>query len=159
MQEFKVNPIGKVHVTEEGMSIELEAQYIAGLRALDGFTHINVVWWFSDNDTEEARKVLETPRPYAKAPEVMGIFATRAPYRPNPIAITIVPVNHIDYDKGIIKVGYIDANDGTPVLDIKPYTPCMDRVENVGVPDWCRHWPSFMEGSATFDWASEFTFM
>lgn len=158
MEKFQVTPIGKINVGEEGMSIELDAKYIPSLKALEGFSHLNVVWWFSDFDTEEARNVLETPQPYKQAPTIMGIFATRSPIRPNPIALTAVQVIAIDCEKGIIQIGYIDANDGTPVLDIKPYTPSLDRVETPSVPEWCCHWPKSLEESATFDWAEEFIY-
>ena len=59
----------------------------------------------------------------------MGIFATRAPLRPNPIALSTAEVLDIDQANGILRLAYIDALDGTPVLDIKPYTPSLDRVE------------------------------
>ncbi|GLC83391.1 SAM-dependent methyltransferase [Lacrimispora brassicae] len=158
MQKFKVSPIGKINVNDEGMFIELESKFIPGMQALEGFSHINVIWWFSDFDSEEARSTLETPQPYKKAPSVMGIFATRSPVRPNPIALTAAQVIHIDYSKGIIQIAYIDANDGTPVLDIKPYTPSLDRVENPGVPKWCGHWPESLEKSGEFNWEDEFNF-
>jgi tRNA-Thr(GGU) m(6)t(6)A37 methyltransferase TsaA len=158
MQNFKVSPIGKISVNNDGMFIELEPRYIPALQALDGFSHINVIWWFSDFDHEEARSTLETPKPYKKAPAVMGIFATRSPVRPNPIALTAVQVIDINCSKGIIQIAYIDANDGTPVLDIKPYTPSLDRVENPGVPEWCGHWPKSLEESERFHWDNEFNF-
>lgn len=158
MNTFQVHPIGKISVNEGGMFIELEPKYIPALQALDGFSHLNVVWWFSDFDNEEARNILETPQPYKKAPAVMGIFATRSPVRPNPVALTAVKIIHIDYEKGVIQIAYIDANDGTPVLDIKPYTPSLDRVEAPGVPEWCSHWPASLEQSGDFDWESEFNF-
>lgn len=142
MQNFKVTPIGKINVNEEGMFIELEPKYIPALQALDGFSHLSVIWWFSGFDNEEARNVLEAPQPYKNAPAVMGIFATRSPIRPNPIALTAVPIIRIDHEKGVIQVAWIDANDGTPVIDIKPYTPSADRIETPGVPKWCRHWPN-----------------
>lgn len=158
MQNFQVNPIGKISIREGGMFIELEPRCIPALQALDGFSHLNVIWWFSDFDSEEARKVLEAPQPYKTAPAVMGIFATRSPVRPNPIALTAAQVIHIDYEKGIIQIAYIDANDGTPVLDIKPYTPSFDRVEAPDVPEWCSHWPKSSEESGRFDWENEFNF-
>lgn len=158
MENFQVTPIGKISVTEGGMFIELEPKYISALKALDGFSHINIIWWFSDFDNEEARNVFETPQPYKNAPAVMGIFATRSPIRPNPIALTAVQVIHINYEKGIIQIAYIDANDGTPVLDIKPYTPSLDRVETPSVPKWCSHWPMSLEQSENFDWENEFNF-
>lgn len=158
MQNFQVNPIGKIIVNEGGMFIELELRYIPALQALDGFSHLSVIWWFSDFDNEEARNTLEAPQPYKKSPAVMGIFATRSPIRPNPIALTTAEIIHIDYEKGVIQIAYIDANDGTPVLDIKPYTPSLDRVETPGVPEWCSHWPKSLEESGSFNWENEFNF-
>ncbi len=158
MENLSVNPIGKINVNEDGMFIKLEQKYIPALQALNGFSHLNVIWWFSDFDNEEVRNTLETTQPYKKAPEVMGIFATRSPVRPNPLALTAVQVIHIDYEKGIIQIAYIDANDNTPVLDIKPYTPSLDRVENPSMPEWCSHWPTSVETSEDFDWENEFIF-
>ena len=88
----------------------------------------------------------------------MGIFATRSPIRPNPIALTAVEILHIDYEKGVIQIAYIDANDGSPVLDIKPYTPSLDRIEAPEVPVWCAHWPKSLEVSGSFAWEKEFDF-
>lgn len=158
MKQGYVKPIGTIRVQGEEIFIELEAAYREGLEGLDGFSHINVIWWFSEFDNEDARQVLSGPQPYKQAPEVMGVFATRSPIRPNPIALTPVSVLEIDYPKGIIRIPYIDANDGTPVLDIKPYTPSLDRVENPQVPSWCDHWPKSVEASGDFDWAAEFNF-
>jgi tRNA-Thr(GGU) m(6)t(6)A37 methyltransferase TsaA len=160
MEEYamRVNPIGKINVSEDGMYIKLEPEYIPALQALDGFSHLNIIWWFSDFDNKEMRSVLETQQPYKKAPKTMGIFATRSPIRPNPIALTAVQVINIDHKSGVIQIAYIDANDNTPVLDIKPYTPSLDRVETPGVPEWCRHWPKSVETSGDFDWEDEFNF-
>lgn len=158
MQHYQVNPIGSIHINEEGMFLKLEPKYIPALQALDGFSHLSIIWWFSELDSEDTRAVLETPQPYKNAPEIMGIFATRSPVRPNPIALTAAQVIHIDYQQGLIHLAYIDANDGSPVLDIKPYTPSLDRVETPGVPEWCRHWPASVEQSGNFDWEHEFNF-
>jgi tRNA-Thr(GGU) m(6)t(6)A37 methyltransferase TsaA len=158
MHNFQVHPIGKVSVNKKGMFIELEPKYIPALQALDGFSHLNILWWFSDHDTAEMRSILEAPQPYKNAPAVMGIFATRSPVRPNPIALDTVQVLHIDYVKGIIQIAWIDANGGSPVLDIKPYTPSLDRVQTLGVPAWCSHWPKSLEDSENFDWEKEFNF-
>jgi len=158
MQNLTVKPVGKINVNEDGMFIKLEKKYIPALQALDGFSHLNVIWWFSDFDTEEARNILEAPQPYKKVPEVMGIFATRSPVRPNPLAISVVQIINIDYENGIIQIAYIDANDNSPVLDLKPYTPSLDRVEDFSVPKWCSHWPGSIEESGSFDWENEFNF-
>lgn len=158
MTNFEVFPIGKIKNNESGTFIEIESKYIPAMAALEGFSHINVIWWFSDFDTKEARNTFEIPQPYKKAPEVMGIFATRSPVRPNPIALTAVEIIRIDYQKGFIQIAYIDANDDTPVLDIKPYTPSLDRVETPGVPEWCCQWPKSLEQSADFAWEDVFRF-
>ncbi|WP_454054963.1 tRNA (N6-threonylcarbamoyladenosine(37)-N6)-methyltransferase TrmO [Clostridium sp. Marseille-Q7071] len=158
MKSFQVSPIGKISVNEEKMVIEIKPSYIPALQALDGFSHINVIWWFSGFDNEEARNTLEVSQPYKKSPDIMGIFATRSPIRPNPIALTVVQIIYIDYEKGIIQIPYIDANDGTPVLDIKPYTPSLDRIETPGVPEWCSHWYKSLEESGSFNWEKEFNF-
>ena len=158
MQEYQVVPIGRVIVNEDATFIALEEKYIPALKALDGFSHLSVIWWFSEYDNAEMRAILEAPKPYKNAPEVMGIFATRAPVRPNPLALTAVEMIGIDHQKGVIRITRIDANDGTPVLDIKPYTPSLDRIETPGVPEWCSHWPKSAEASEHFDWAGEFNF-
>lgn len=158
MTTYKVNSIGIICNNETGTFIKLEAKYISALKALDGFSHINIIWWFSEYDNKEFRSVLETAQPYKNAPEKMGIFATRSPIRPNPIALTAVEIIHINYHSGIIQIAYIDANDNTPILDIKPYTPSFDRVETATIPNWCTHWPKSLEQSATFVWDDEFNF-
>ncbi|AWW27084.1 tRNA (N6-threonylcarbamoyladenosine(37)-N6)-methyltransferase TrmO [Acetobacterium carbinolicum] len=158
MENDHLKPIGTIHVEGTEMFIELDERYRQGLAGLDGFSHINVLWWFSEFDNQEARGMLSSPQPYKQAPEVMGVFATRSPLRPNPLALTAVSVLDLDNQTGIIKIAYIDANDGTPVLDIKPYTPSLDRVENPQVPSWCDHWPKSVETSGAFNWAEEFNF-
>ena len=155
---YQLKAIGKVKNDETGAFIQLEPGYIAGLQTLEGLSHINVVWWFSDCDNEKDRNELQTEQPYKGAPEIMGVFATRSPARPNPIALTAAEVIGIDYDNGIIRVTFIDANNDTPVLDIKPYTPSFDRVEIPGVPAWCSEWPKSTEVSGYFDWGQIFNF-
>ncbi len=158
MSQFQVNSIGTIHLDGEGASIRLEEKYIPALQALDGFSHVNVVWWFSSFDDEESRNILDSMQPYKKAPAIMGVFATRSPIRPNPIALTAVQVIRIDHEKGVIHIAYIDAEDGTPVLDVKPYTPSLDRVETPEVPEWCSDWPKSIEASAHFAWEDVFNF-
>lgn len=158
MKPIHVNPIGTIRHNREGIILVLDERYIPALQGLDGFSYINVLWWCHEWDTEEARNILTAEAPYKKAPDNMGIFATRSERRPNPIALTAAPVISIDHKAGTIHLAYIDAIDGTPVLDIKPYTPSIDRVEEPVVPDWCSHWPKSAETSGDFDWAAEFNF-
>ena len=158
MENLQVKPIGTIHVTNQEMCIEIANEYRPALIGLEGFSHICALWWFSELDKEEYRNILDMPKPYKNSPDVMGIFATRSPIRPNPIALSCVHVTHIDYEQGKIYVDYIDANDGTPLLDIKAYTPSSDRIEHPQVPDWCAHWPMSYETSGDFNWEEEFNF-
>lgn len=106
-------------------------------------------------DTEKQRQTLECKKPYKTAPETLGIFATRSPARPNPIAVSITTILEINHKEGIITVPWIDAAPDTPIIDLKPYHPSLDRVKNVTMPKWCSHWPKWYEDSANFDWENE----
>ncbi len=57
------------------------------------------------------------------------MFAARSPERPNPIAVSNAAIAYVDEEKGVVGLYWIDALDGTPVLDLKPYTPGIDRIE------------------------------
>jgi tRNA-Thr(GGU) m(6)t(6)A37 methyltransferase TsaA len=151
-----VSPIGRVSVDEQGFVLSVDEPFRAALHGLEGFSHLEVVFWCDQVDTPELRCVLECEQPYRRAPAKLGVFATRSPVRPNPIAITPVQVLSLDREAGVVRVASIDAEPGTPLLDIKPYHPCIDRVRSVSVPDWCAHWPQWLEESAEFDWAGEF---
>jgi tRNA-Thr(GGU) m(6)t(6)A37 methyltransferase TsaA len=158
MEKQMINPIGRIIVRDDETIIKLEKEFIPALSGLDGFGYIQVIWWFDGCDNADSRSKLMEKKPYKNGPDTLGIFATRAPERPNPIALTAVYVTYVDYDNGIIGLAYIDANDGSPVLDIKPYTPSLDRVEAIAVPDWCANWPKCVEESGKFDWENEFNF-
>jgi tRNA (Thr-GGU) A37 N-methylase len=107
-------------------------------------------------DEPHLREIVTADQPYQKAPPTLGLFATRSPVRPNPIGLTVAQILHIDHEAGRIIIAYIDAEDGTPVLDIKPYVPSTDRVKEVHSPDWSAHWPQWYEESGEFDWEAEF---
>lgn len=158
MSSFTVISIGSISVSETETFIRLDREYIPALTGLDGFGYVQVLWWFDGCDNEGSRSKLRETSPYKNAPQLLGTFATRSPERPNPIALTAAYVTYIDYENGIIGLSYIDALDGSPVLDIKPYTPSLDRVEEPAVPEWCREWPRSVEQSGDFDWSSVFNF-
>lgn len=157
-KEIVLSPIGHVASSNGAFSIQISKDFVPALKGLEGFTFVNVFWWANMFDSGEYRKITTVDKPYKKAPEKLGIFATRSPIRPNPIALTAVAILDIDFEKGIIHVPYLDAEDGSPILDIKPYHPSTDRIKEVTVPDWCDHWPKWYEDSAHFNWQEEFTF-
>ena len=152
---YRLDPIGRVR-QNDGFSLVIDEAYRAGLVELDGFSHINVLWWCHQLDDPFYRQMVIAERPYKQAPAAVGIFATRSPARPNPIALSVAELISIDRENGIVRLGFIDADDGTPVLDIKPYLPATDRVRETRSPDWCATWPTWFEDSATFDWGTVF---
>ncbi len=156
--DFTVKQIGVVRAGEDGFSVALDSEYAQALKGLEGFGCAQVLWWCDKLDNAQARAARTVERPYVKGPDKLGIFATRSPARPNPIAVSVCHIISADEESGVVRLAWIDAFDGTPVLDIKPYTPSADRVECPQVPDWCAHWPMSVESSGDFDWAAEFNF-
>ena len=158
MNDMKIFSIGKIVNKKEQVYIELDPKYSKGLKGLEGYSHIQVIWWANSCDNEEARNKLIINKPYKKGPDEVGVFATHSPERPNPISVSNVDIAYVDINKGIIGLYYIDAFDGTPVIDLKPYVPSVNKIENPKTPNWCSHWPKSYEESGNFDWESEFNF-
>jgi len=155
---MELNEIGLIEETGDGFAVKLHAEYREGLTNIEGFSFLKILWWANQNETTESDDGLILKKPYNKGPDKMGVFATRSPVRPNSICETVIQVKDIDQEKGAILTYYIDAFPGTPVVDIKPYQPASEIVENAVVPSWCSHWPKNIEESAVFDWESEFNF-
>lgn len=131
---FQVTPVGTIHKTETKTWIEIEAPYLPAMDGLAGFSHINVFFWFHENDTIEGRQVLKVNPRKDTANPLTGIFATHSPLRPNLIGMTLCRVEAVDPPQIIID--QIDAFDGTPVLDIKCYIPSSRSFENLRLPGW-----------------------
>lgn len=159
LNSLSIRPIGIVSGGGEGpATIRIEPTFRDGLRGLEEFSHVVVAWWAHKADDPELRTLTDAGRPYTHLDYDLGIFATRSSLRPNPLAITVIQPLSVDVEAGIIEVPYLDAEEGTPVLDLKPYTPSIDRVANPKTPAWCAHWPSDVETSGDFDWSAEFRF-
>ena len=154
--EIRMREIGKVRA-KRGFAVELAAEYAAGLTGLKGFSHVLIVW-YADRAPAWRHEGLLLEKPYRLAPEKLGVFATRSSYRPNGICVSVAAVSSIDEKTGIVKLWWIDAEDGTPVLDVKPYHPSSDVVLKSERPEWCAHWPKCYEKSGDFDWGKEFLF-
>jgi tRNA-Thr(GGU) m(6)t(6)A37 methyltransferase TsaA len=132
--EFKMHPIGHVKKSKDQALIVLDKEFQPGLLGLDCFSHVYVFWWFNKNDTPDGRAVLQVhPRGNRKNP-LTGVFATRSPRRPNLIAMTLCKV--VAVKENVVEVEKIDAFDGTPVIDMKPYLPGYDTADDAKVPDW-----------------------
>lgn len=152
------NPIGKVKLKNGRYFIELEERLFEATLGLEDFSHIQVLCWFNLYDSPESRDYLVVDKPYKKGPGRIGVLATRSPVRPNPIALSACALLGVDKKNHRLEVAYIDAENETPVLDIKPYEPSGDLVRDVRMPAWCAHWPKCLEESADFDWDGEFNF-
>jgi tRNA-Thr(GGU) m(6)t(6)A37 methyltransferase TsaA len=136
-----LNPIGAVHnvVTTprpDGWAgvesrIEVGEAYRAGLAGLEGFSHIIVVYWLHLVPPELRTADTEPAGPGLPA---VGAFATRRQTRPNPLGVSVVPLLRVT--DGALVVRGLDAVDGTPVLDIKPYLPPYDSVTGARMPEW-----------------------
>ncbi len=137
-KKMQLNPIGIIHSPfekPEGMPIqpkgakgirgrvEIFEEYRPGLKDLEGFSHLVLIYHFHKSEGYRLEVVPfmdDRPR---------GLFATRAPRRPNPIGLSIVELEKIE--DGILYLNNVDMLDGTPLLDIKPYVPQFDQPENV----------------------------
>ena len=97
------------------------------LRGLDGFSHIWLIWQFSESTGREWSPTVKPPR--LGGNRRMGVFATRSPFRPNPIGLSCVRLEGIDYGTpqgAVLRVSGVDLMDQTPIYDIKPYLPYAD---------------------------------
>ena len=131
---FQVFPVGVIRKKEDTICVEIFEPYCDALLGLEGFSHIQVLFWFHQNDTADRRKTLRVhPRKDEKIP-LTGVFATHSPLRPNLIGLTICKIKSIQDRR--IEIEDIDAFDGTPVIDIKCYIPGSTSGSDVRVPDW-----------------------
>ena len=104
-------------------TVEVFEEYRAGLKDLDGFSHIVLLYHLHRSQRFDLNVV-----PFMDS-EPRGVFATRAPKRPNPIGLSVVQLNSIE--NGVLCVQNLDILDGTPLLDIKPYVPEFDGQADV----------------------------
>ena len=143
-EEIAVRPIGYVESgyvqpgdvphTHDGWTadvsrIRLLRRHARGLSGLKGYSHIVVLFW-----VHRARQ-WKMPKHHHK-PAWVKVFATRMPVRPNPIGMSVVELEDFSPETGELVVKGLDALDGTPVLDIKPYIPNFDSYADARVPDW-----------------------
>jgi tRNA-Thr(GGU) m(6)t(6)A37 methyltransferase TsaA len=98
---------------------------------LEEFSHIIVLYWMHKSPHQAPKKVHPRGNPGL---EPMGVFATRSPDRPNPIGKATVRL--LEREDNVLRVRGLDAINGTPVLDIKPYIPGYDSVDNAKAPAW-----------------------
>jgi tRNA-Thr(GGU) m(6)t(6)A37 methyltransferase TsaA len=113
--------------------ITLDEELAPALDGIEGFSHLIVLFWIAGVTAEERKIQKLHPRDRDDVP-LVGIFATHAQYRPNPIGLTVVRL--LERQGNRLRVAGLDAYDGTPVLDIKSYNPEREIAADARVPDW-----------------------
>ena len=141
--EIRLRPIGVVRNRVPGpgrtqwkdlvSEIVLDEGLTEALEGIEGFSHLNVLFWMGKFEREMPPPLKVHPQSRKDRP-LVGVFATRSPVRPNPIGLTTVEL--LEHRGSVLKVKGLDAFDGTPVLDIKPYLARGDRIENPAIPEW-----------------------
>jgi tRNA-Thr(GGU) m(6)t(6)A37 methyltransferase TsaA len=119
-KEMPIQPAGAIGVAG---TVEVHEEFRAGLKDLDGFSHIILLYHFHRSEGYRLEVV-----PFLDD-DSHGVFATRAPKRPNPIGLSVVRLCAMD--NGILEIENVDVLDGTPLLDIKPYVPEFDAADEV----------------------------
>lgn len=140
---YQIHSIGYVHQGNGEVTLKLSKAFAPALKHLDKYSHVMVFWWANKHDNPKSRSIMQTQLPYAPG-TTAGVFACRAEYRPNPIAMTVCKILEVDEAEGTVKLAKIDAFDGTSILDLKGYIPVCDRVKDVKVPGWYDGWPEWM---------------
>lgn len=146
---YQLEPIGHVRQGEMGAVLEIDAPFRPALKELSQFGYVIVVWWADQVDTPEYRRMLQADLPYAPGVRA-GVFACRSQYRPNPVALTTVFIIDVDENQGQVTLAWIDAEDGTPIIDLKPFIPLSDRPRDVRVASWLQDWPDYIEDASAY---------
>lgn len=153
--ELTYRPIGVIHSPFKSLesmpiqptsevsapgTVEIYTPYLDGLKDLDGFSHVILIYHL-----HAAHKHTLTVIPFLDA-KPRGIFATRAPTRPNPIGLSVVQLIRIE--GSILHVDHLDILDGTPLLDLKPYVPEFDHRPDVRI-GWLEQAKSKVKGKVS----------
>ena len=109
----------------------LEERYSEAMDGIEDYSHVLVVFWIDRSEPQPTKGHVQRREELP----VVGVFAGRRPGHPNPIGVTAVKI--MGRRGNVLRVRGLDAIDGTPLLDVKPYTPAFDRVEDARVPDRC----------------------
>ena len=113
--------------------IEVLPEFAEGLEGLEEFSHVLVVFYMHLDPDREPFALRRRPRGRLDMP-MLGVFAQRGRMRPNPVGVTAVAIARLE--PGRLTVRGLDAVNGTPVLDIKPYVPVFDHVDGARTPEW-----------------------
>ena len=140
-EKIELKPVGFVKTKAVGKEVRnkgnvseivFREDLAEALEGVDDFSHLFVIFWMHEISEEERRTMKVRPRGRRDMP-LLGAFATRTPHRPNPIGLTVVEL--LEVEDNVVTVRGLDAFDGTPILDIKPFD-YWDMAEDARVPEW-----------------------
>ena len=140
-QEIILKPIGFVKTTAIGDEVRdktrtsqlvMSKELTTALYGVDGFSHLFVLFWLHKTSAKQRKLLKVHPRHREDLP-LLGIFATRTMTRPNPVGLTLVEL--VKVENNVLTVRGLDAFNGTPILDIKPFDS-WDTAETAKVPEW-----------------------
>ena len=137
--KIELVPIGMIHspyltpgdapnqgrFSEKQVELEIYPDYVEGLKDIDKSTHLIVLYWLH----LAKRDVLQTKTPFG--PELRGVFACRAPSRPNPIAFCVAKILRREGNRLVVQG--VEAVEGTPLLDLKPYSSDLDSITGIKI--------------------------
>lgn len=132
--------IGEVESVKDNITtVRIYDEYCDGIYRLSAFSHIIILYWFHNRDNKEHRSVLRVkPKMHKGAPEI-GVFTSRSPSRPNPIGLCVTEL--VSAEGCRLTVKGLDAEKGSPIVDIKPYLPRADAIPDARVPEYMHHGP------------------
>ncbi len=136
IKTYCLNPVGVVRKQGDRVYLEIYPEFTPALKGLQDFSHVWVFYWFHENDTPEARRTLQVHPRRDPANPLTGVFACRAPERPNLIGFTACRI--IKVTGNAVEVADLDARDGSPILDLKPYIPDGDAIPEARTPEWLK---------------------
>jgi tRNA-Thr(GGU) m(6)t(6)A37 methyltransferase TsaA len=136
-KKSEVRFIGKVvNIEGETAVLQVYPQYCDGLKDIGSYSHLIILYWAHHRDNEDERQTLLVyPKRHGRKVET-GVFACRSPSRPNPICLCIVEL--LEIEDCSLKVRRLDAELGSPIVDIKPYHPHSDSIPDARFPEWVR---------------------
>ncbi|MEM3672715.1 MAG: tRNA (N6-threonylcarbamoyladenosine(37)-N6)-methyltransferase TrmO [Candidatus Bathyarchaeia archaeon] len=121
---------------EQEARVRIFPEYCSGLKGIEDFSHLIVLYWIHLRDNEEERRTLLVFPKRHKVNVEVGVFACRSPSRPNPIGLCVTKL--LKVESCTLTVSGLDALEGSPLVDIKPYIPSHDSIPDARVPEWSR---------------------
>lgn len=135
-----VHFVGVVEKAGDEAKIRVFSEFCDGLKGVEDFSHLIVLYWIHLRDSEEDRRTLLVYPRRHKVNVLTGVFACRSPSRPNPIGLCVVEL--VKREGCTLTVKGLDAIENSPIIDVKPYIPQIDAVQNARIPDWVQKHPN-----------------